>query len=122
MNLTPTDIRKALLRPHDLQLSSPDAHLLTLRSALLDAWEEETRLYAEGDERWTEAADRGGALARQMVEMRAYTLAGLQAKAIAVAHCQQGGDESRIILDDQQTTDVRLAQSILADLLGCGPR
>jgi hypothetical protein len=55
-----------------------------------------------------------------MVEMRAYTLAGLQAKAIAVAHCQQGDDETQIILDDQQTTDVRLAQSILADLLG-GP-
>jgi hypothetical protein len=118
MNLTPTDIRKALLRPHDLQLSSPDAHLLTLRSALLDAWEAERRLYAEGDERWTEAADRGAALARQMVELRAFTLAGLQAKAIAVAYCQTGDDETEIILDDQQTTDVRLAQSILKDLLG----
>jgi hypothetical protein len=118
MDLTPKDIRKALLRPHDLQLSSPDAHLLTLRSALLDAWEKQMRLYAEGDERWTEAADRGEALARQMVEMRAFTLAGLQAKAIAVAHCQHGDEEAAIVLVDRQTTDVRLAQSILADLLG----
>jgi hypothetical protein len=118
MNLTPKDVSQALLRPHDLQLSSPDAHLLTLRSALLNAWEEETRLYAELNGQWAEAADRGAVLARQTVEMRAFTLSGLQAKAIAVAHCQQGDDESRIILDDQQTTDVRLAQSILTDLLG----
>jgi hypothetical protein len=64
------------------------------------------------------AADRAHAIARQMIEIRAHTLAGLQAKAIAVAHCQTGDEDNQIILDDQQTTDVRLAQSILADLLG----
>jgi hypothetical protein len=116
MNLPPTDIRKALLHPHDLQLSSPDAHLLTLRSALLDAWEAERRLYAEGDERWTEAADRGGALARQMIDQRAHTLGGLQAKAIAIAHCQHGDGEDRAARPAD--ADVRLAQSILKDLLG----
>jgi hypothetical protein len=40
----------------------------------------------------------------------------VQAKAAAVAYCQTGDDEPEI--DDAQTTDVRLAQSILADLLG----
>jgi hypothetical protein len=118
MNRNPANIRECLLRPADLQLASPDAHLLTMRNALLDEWENQTRLSAARDDQWTAAADRAGALARRMVEIRAFSLAGLQAKAIAVAYCQFGDDETEIVLDHQQATDVRLAQSILADLLG----
>lgn len=121
MNLNPTDIRPTLLRPADLQLASPDAHLLTMRSALLDAWDEEIAASSTGCDEAAEAITlRAGAIARQMIEQRACTLAGLQAKAIAVAYCQSGDGEGAIILDDQQTTDVRLAQSILKDLLGQG--
>jgi hypothetical protein len=115
---TSADIRKILLRPADLQLASPDAHLLTMRSALLDEWEEEAQLSAARDDRWTEAANRASALARRRVEIRALSLAGLQAKAIAVAYCQTGDDETEIVLDDAQTTDIRLARSILKDVLG----
>jgi hypothetical protein len=52
-----------------------------------------------------------------MLGLRANTLEGMQAKAIAVAYCRCG-EEGELELHDQQTTDVRLAQSILADLLG----
>jgi hypothetical protein len=117
MNREPANIRECLLRPADLQLASPDAHLLTMRNALLDEWENQTRLSAAHDDQWTAAADRAGALARRMIEIRAFSLAGLQAKAIAVAYCQCG-EEGELELNDQQTPDFRLAQSILKDLLG----
>jgi hypothetical protein len=83
--MSPDQIKKALLRPADLQLACPDAHLLTLRSALLDAWEDENRLSSQGKDGWVVASDQRSALARQMIDLRAFTLAGLQAKAIAVA-------------------------------------
>jgi hypothetical protein len=64
--------------------------------------DEERRLYAEGDEGWTEPADHGAALARQMVEMRAFTLAGLQAKAIAMpARGRREPDHPRRPADDR---------------------
>lgn len=118
MNLTPKDIRPTLLHRTDLQLSSPDDQLLALRNALLDAWDEEIAVYSVRCDEAAEAVTaRVNKLARQMLERRAYTLAGLQAKAIAVAYCQFG-DDGEIDLSEQQTTDVRLAQSILMDLLG----
>lgn len=113
--LTPADIRAALLPAADPQLASPDARLLILRNALLDEWE--TELAASSPAHGSAAEDaaaRAGAIARRMIEKRAYTLEGLQAKAIAALYCHNGED---IELSEQQTTDVRLAQSILADLL-----
>lgn len=112
---TPAEIRAALPCPADPQITSPDAGLLTLRNALLDAWEEEfatsSPAFGNAPER---AAKRASEIARRMIETRAYTLEGLQAKAVAVLWCHAGED---IALGDEQTTDVRLAQSILTDLL-----
>jgi hypothetical protein len=110
----------------DLQLAGPDAHLLTMRNALLDEWEEEIRLSAARDEQWTASADRAGALVRRMIEIRAFSLAGLQAKAMAVAYCQYGHGSVADIPNDCATSRFvaawpkYLTQRGVSPLVQCG--
>ena len=61
-----------------------------------------------------EACRRASALAGKIATLPARTIDGLKLKAAAVAYCHEG---QAIKLTDNQTTDVRLAQSIIRDLL-----
>jgi len=60
------------------------------------------------------------AIAEQIEQCHATTIDGLRVKAAAILWCHSG--EMKIELSPEQTTDVRLAQSMLRDLLPSGNR
>jgi hypothetical protein len=100
-----------------------DADLLALGAQLEAAWKRQNEadaqcLAGDGDESYpaVEAAwDVCHAIALKIERLRASTIEELRVKARAVLWCHSG--EDRIELSEHQTTDIRLAQSILDDLL-----
>lgn len=92
---------------------SEDAALLALGRRLQEAWAEQRLLEPQGA--FEAAFDRTGAIASEIEALPATTLDGLRVKALAFWWCHSG--EQPIVLDDQQTTDIRLCQSIIGDLL-----
>jgi hypothetical protein len=95
-----------------------DAPLLNLRreleaaSAALSAME----ATASGEE-FEAAYYQTASLARVMLAHKATTIAGLQAKAVAIRWCRGEDDDEDLLVDDNKTTDLRLANSLLDDLL-----
>jgi hypothetical protein len=99
---------------------SPDAELLALGVRLNDAWTRQRQAeHLRGPEAGAllEAAfgDAKG-IVGQTERRGVFTWDGLKVKARAVLWCHDG--EPRIELTEHQTTDVRIAQAILYDLLG----
>lgn len=108
----------------------PDADLIRLGEAFEAAWRYENEEYAllKGVEQTFEneavvcasahaAADATSALVDQIMECRAVTIEGLRVKARAVCWCHAGDpiDEQSFGSDG---TDVRVAATIVRDLLG----
>lgn len=92
---------------------NPDAELLRLGVAFDDAWARENDLY-ESDE-WETAAEVTGGLVHRIEVAPARTLDGLKVKARALSWCHCG--EPIDFRNGQDTTDARLANSIIAALL-----
>lgn len=96
---------------------SEDSVLLALGGHLQKAWTEQRRLEGTGIEfeaAWNEVS----AVVGRIETLPARTLDGLAIKALAVSWCHSG--EWPIELKDDPTTDIRLAQSIITDLLRAG--
>ncbi len=109
--------------------SDADERLLRLGSQLEAAWAEQSRLdrhFLSGEAKAPEKDPAGDAAAdaaynrtsrivNRIEAAQARTIAGLRVKARAIAWCHHG--ERPVDLMERPTTDVRLAQSIIADLL-----
>ncbi len=102
--------------------ASADETLLHLGDELDRAWAHEKALI--DSETWGDtyetAYEASRAVVSQIEQQQAHTLEGLRVKARAVMWCHQGGemDGEPFSLTENQTTDVRLAESIVLDLVG----
>lgn len=107
--------------------ASADAALVALGEELEAAWAAEIAAYAQhrGDlslahEAITDAAHKASkAIILRIEAMAASTIDGLRVKARAVQWCYDGDPVDLVV--DQSTTDLRLANSIIADLLAVPP-
>lgn len=103
---------------------SADAALIELGRQFDEAWEIEKLVSAtaldtpEGEAQVSAAVDAASAIVAKIESTPALTSAGLKVKGRAVMWCHSGeasiGDD---FLSDQLTTDVRLATSILRDII-----
>jgi hypothetical protein len=95
-----------------------DAQLIQLGDELEIAWADERRICQDetsSDAKVARACDRVASIVDKIEATQASSIEGLRVKARAIAWCH--GDKAPIALTDKQTTDVRLAQAIIADLL-----
>ena len=100
---------------------SPDAGLIRLGQELDARWALERSVpRGSSDEVYQAAYDACAEIVDQIEAIPAETLQGIQVKARAVYWCLDG-DFANFELDDQQTTDVRLAQQIVRSLLNIRP-
>jgi hypothetical protein len=102
--------------------TSADAELLRLGAELDRAWAQEKALiYDDGacGDGYEVANDASSAVGRQIEKQQAHTLEGLRVKARAVMWCHQGEemDGEPFTLSDQGTTDVRLVEALIRDLV-----
>ncbi len=96
--------------------TADDATLLALAKPFMDARAAVRAADRRGSDVDVEAAcARASAIVAKIATLPARTIEGLKLKAAAVAYCHAG--QRKIKLTRNQTTDVRLAQSIVADLL-----
>ena len=58
------------------------------------------------------------AIVRQIEQQQAHTLEGLRVKARAVMWCHTWGKFEPFSLGGQQTTDIRISEAIIRDLVG----
>ncbi len=105
---------------HSLQ-QHPDAELLALGEELRRAWAQERTAARGGSDEEAEAAfvaayEASSAIVDQIADRVAHTREGLQVKAQAFLWCWSGDLDFE--LSREQTTDVRMAQSIIRDLIG----
>ena len=104
---------------------SADAELLALGERLRRAWLEENEACALNDGVSNEDSINGvffarsGAIVDEIEALPAVTLAGLKVKALAFSWCHCGEDIDVNTFNDK-TTDVRLAGTIVRDLLKMG--
>jgi hypothetical protein len=70
------------------------------------------------DEEFEVWSDRFNVLLREIELTPARTLESLRVKALAIRGC--GGGEIKLSVDSRPTTDVRIAQGLINDLLGMG--
>jgi hypothetical protein len=100
--------------------TSVDAELLRLGAELDQAWAREKALI--DSEAWGDAYEAAfnacSAIAGQIEKQQAHTLDGFRVKARAVMWCQQWGEVDPFSLSEHPTTDIRLAESIILDLVG----
>jgi len=105
-----------------------DAEIFRLGAEIEAAWRREDELIAAAKDASEEAPEHGaleaqvdiaGDLIDKLLKLRAGSLEALQVKARAIAWCQAGSNEAITILDPDRpaATDMRLAQSIIEDLL-----
>ena len=81
------------------------------------AWaKERVGLKSWSDAEYSAAVDKSSAIVDRIVEEPARTLDGLRIKARALAWCHSGEVES-LGIDENPTTDIRVADSIIRDLL-----
>ena len=100
----------------------PDAELLRLGRELDAAWAHERATYARMKGSYSKEADRitqaamlaTGEIVDRIEELPATTLDGFKVKARAVSWCYDGGE---VDLGFQGTTDERLANAIIRELL-----
>ncbi len=99
----------------------PDAQLIGLGAEFEKAWEREKVAVLAGDNAAvSQACDRTGLIVEQIERRAATTFEGLWVKARAVSwcHCEEPlGPDS---LTDEPTADIRLAGTILRDILAIG--
>ena len=102
----------------DLTTDTADTTLLHLGDELDRAWAHEKALI--DSETWGDtyetAYEASRAVVGQIERQQAHTLEGLRVKARAVMWCHQGDemDGEPFSLTENQTTDVRLAESFLS--------
>jgi hypothetical protein len=88
--------------------------LIELGAQLDRTWAEQRRL--EGSDDFENARDRVSRIVDEIEALPAYTMGGLRVKARAIWWCHSG--EASISFGElHPTTDLRLAQSIVVDLL-----
>jgi hypothetical protein len=92
--------------------SSPDAELIELGQALSAAWADERNA---PDDAFEAAWHRCHVIAGQIEACTARTKDGLRVKVLAILWCHCG--ELELKFTDAMTTDLRLARSLLLDLL-----
>lgn len=94
-----------------------DRKLLALGAELERAWSEERRLINSDatDAQLERACGRCSKLVRRIELARAKSIAGLRVKARAVAWCHSGKTRRNLFMGS--TADIRIAGSIVADLL-----
>jgi hypothetical protein len=98
-----------------MSLANHDAALLALAESFKAARAAVRAADRRGSDRDVEeACRRASAIVAKIAKLPARTIAGLKLKAEAIAYCHAG---EAIKLTTSQTTDVRLAQSIIRDLL-----
>jgi hypothetical protein len=93
-----------------------DVELLALGEKLASAWRAERALPDDSPGKaFDEAYDRSNKILNLIEALPARTLQGLKVKAFAVHWCWSGDPDMEF--NDSQTTDVRLAQGLVRDLL-----
>ena len=98
-----------------------DAELIRLGAELDHAWARELALICDdGDCRdgYEAANDAATGVVRQIEQLQAHTLEGLRVKARAVMWCWQWEKFETFSLGEHQTTDIRLSEAIIRDLVG----
>ncbi len=101
--------------------SSADAELLRLGAELDRAWaRERTLTYDDGacHDGYEAANDASSVVGRHIEQQQAHTLEGLRVKARSVMWCHQWGKFEPFNRAEQRTTDVRLVEAIVLDLVG----
>ncbi len=104
-----------------LPAETGDETLLRLGDELDRAWAREKALiYDDGKcgNGYDATYDVSSAIVDQIEKQQAHTLEGLRVKARAVMWCQQWGKFEPFSLGEQQTTDIRLSEAIIRDLVG----
>lgn len=94
----------------------PDAALLDLGRQLTEAWREERALTDESPEAEHEidaAYEKCSAIVKKIEPLSASSIEGLRVKSLAILWCHDGDTD----LWDCYSTDMRLAKSIVRDLL-----
>jgi hypothetical protein len=93
-----------------------DAELIALRQELELAWQVERGLLDDAAAELFEVAYRRCSdIVNLMFKYKATSLAGLQAKAVAIMWCI--GDDDDLFLGEFLTTDCKMANGLLDDLL-----
>jgi len=99
----------------------PDAQLIRLGAEFEKAWErEKVAVLADDDEAVNQACDRTGLIVGQIECRAASTFEGLWVKARAVSWCHNEEPLGPDSLTEEPTTDIRLAGTILRDILAMG--
>ena len=104
------------------QLAFADKELMDLGAELEEAWCVHGRLLKQAerqpspdhDREFEHAANRCSKIVRKIQRAKATSLAGLRVKARAVAYCHEGRPRRDL---GYNSTDIRIAGSIVADLL-----
>jgi hypothetical protein len=107
------------------QAGKDDAELIRLGQELKAVWADYEagvapveKIYLQGAEDLFDAAfKKVEAVVDRIEELTATTIEGLRVKALAVSWCHSGESILGEELSEQNTTDVRLAASIINDLL-----
>jgi hypothetical protein len=102
-----------------------DAELLALGAEFEKAWDAERETFQrfedidsdEADEATETAVNAVSVIADKIEKLQAHTLAGLKLKARVITWCRGDDELSDTSFNDQGTTDVRFAASIVRDLL-----
>jgi hypothetical protein len=123
MNIAVSSAAIAAASPTVSENQQADLELLALGAEFEKSLIDTDRLFAlvergaDRDAKCDEAHSQTSSLARQIEAVPATTLAGLQVKARAVfwTHCGEPVDQN--FFDEDPTTDLRLAASIIRDLL-----
>ncbi len=118
----------ALLPAAASATTHPDAALLDLGTQLKAAWAVQDAYFAANpypatDDECNAAMEPCLDLVDQIEEIQARTLDGVRVKAFAVWWCSAEGSspfELSELVDDTDTTDTRIAGSIVRDLLAMG--
>lgn len=96
-------------------VTSADSELLQLGYSLGEAWASEEQAYDTEDWEQAElASNLASSLVARIQGMPAHTIEGLRVKAQALVWCYSGGE---VQLPNSDTTNMKLVQGIIADLL-----
>jgi hypothetical protein len=107
-------------RAATIPVTTDDAELIRLGDELQKAWAHAKALEDDETGAFEQAFQACGAIVDQIERCRASTFAGLRAKALAVHWCHDGAEIIELSEPDHQTTNIRLAQTIIRDLLAAG--
>lgn len=95
---------------------SRDADLVRLGEQLRTAWTLERKLEEDGSDGFEAAFEVCTRIVNEIEQYTATTMEGLRTKALAVLWCHSG--DMTLEFGTTRTTDIRLAESIVRDLIG----